>query len=97
MYAPPPPYSIRGTRQGVREGPGSTGRKRDAAGTSRKRDAAGTGPGTGRGRDGRERDGAGDGTGPPPVVPGTGRHPRHAERAWRDVVGLLAECLTLAE
>ncbi|MFF9018482.1 dienelactone hydrolase family protein [Streptomyces sp. NPDC014870] len=27
------------------------------------------------------------------VVPGVGYHARHAERAWRDVVGLLAECL----
>ncbi|GAA1394096.1 dienelactone hydrolase family protein [Kitasatospora putterlickiae] len=27
------------------------------------------------------------------VVPGVAHHPRHAERAWRDVVGLLAECL----
>ncbi|MFH9613739.1 dienelactone hydrolase family protein [Streptomyces pratensis] len=28
-----------------------------------------------------------------PVVPGVGHHPRHAQRAWRDIVGLLAECL----
>ncbi|MGW7514673.1 dienelactone hydrolase family protein [Streptomyces sp. NPDC054796] len=27
------------------------------------------------------------------VRPGVGYHPRHAERAWRDIVGLLAECL----
>lgn len=27
------------------------------------------------------------------VVPGVGYHPRHARRAWRDVVDLLAECL----
>ncbi|MFI8081685.1 dienelactone hydrolase family protein [Kitasatospora sp. NPDC086009] len=27
------------------------------------------------------------------VVPGVGHHPRHARRAWRDIVGLLAECL----
>lgn len=27
------------------------------------------------------------------VVPGVGHHPQHAQRAWRDVVGLLAECL----
>jgi dienelactone hydrolase len=32
-----------------------------------------------------------------PTVPGVGHHPRHAQRAWRDVVGLLAECLPLAE
>ncbi|WP_030549311.1 dienelactone hydrolase family protein [Streptomyces albus] len=31
------------------------------------------------------------------VLPGVGHHPRHAERAWRDVVGLLAECLPVAE
>ncbi|MFB7476727.1 dienelactone hydrolase family protein [Kitasatospora sp. NPDC056184] len=30
------------------------------------------------------------------VVPGVGYHPRHAERAWRDVLGLLAECLPVA-
>ncbi|MEU6488371.1 dienelactone hydrolase family protein [Streptomyces sp. NPDC046887] len=28
-----------------------------------------------------------------PAVSGVGHHPRHAERAWRDVLGLLAECL----
>lgn len=27
------------------------------------------------------------------VLPGVGYHPRHAQRAWRDIVGLLAECL----
>ncbi|MBE1576963.1 dienelactone hydrolase family protein [Amycolatopsis roodepoortensis] len=27
------------------------------------------------------------------VLPGVGYHARHAERAWRDVVGLLDECL----
>jgi dienelactone hydrolase len=32
-----------------------------------------------------------------PVVPGVGYHPRHAQRAWRDVVGLLAECLPVTE
>ncbi|MGW4701219.1 dienelactone hydrolase family protein [Streptomyces sp. NPDC004285] len=32
-----------------------------------------------------------------PMVPGVGYHPRHARRAWRDVVGLLAECLPVAE
>ncbi len=30
-----------------------------------------------------------------PTVPGFGHHPRHARRAWRDVVDLLAECLPL--
>ena len=28
-----------------------------------------------------------------PAVPGVGYHPKHAQRAWRDVVDLLAECL----
>ncbi len=28
-----------------------------------------------------------------PVLPGIGYHPRHAQRAWRDIVDLLAECL----
>lgn len=32
-----------------------------------------------------------------PVVPGVGYHPQHAQRAWHDVVDLLAECLTVAE
>ncbi|NEY36298.1 dienelactone hydrolase family protein [Streptomyces sp. PRKS01-65] len=31
------------------------------------------------------------------VLPGIGYHPRHAQRAWRDVVGLLAECLPVTE
>jgi dienelactone hydrolase len=31
------------------------------------------------------------------VVPGVGHHPLHAQRAWRDIVGLLAECLPVAE
>ncbi|MFB7620087.1 dienelactone hydrolase family protein [Kitasatospora sp. NPDC056181] len=31
------------------------------------------------------------------VVPGVGHHPQHARRAWRDIVGLLAECLPVAE
>lgn len=31
------------------------------------------------------------------VVPGVGYHPRHARRAWRDIVGLLSECLPVAE
>ncbi|MBB3662775.1 dienelactone hydrolase [Prauserella sediminis] len=30
------------------------------------------------------------------VLPGVGHHPLHAERAWRDVVGLLAECLPVS-
>ncbi|MFD8708192.1 dienelactone hydrolase family protein [Kitasatospora sp. NPDC059648] len=30
------------------------------------------------------------------VVPGVAHHPRHAERAWRDVLALLAECLPAA-
>ncbi|WP_369207837.1 dienelactone hydrolase family protein [Streptomyces sp. PU-14G] len=37
----------------------------------------------------------------PPVdhatVPGVGYHPRHARRAWRDVLDLLDECLPIAE
>ncbi|MGW2471691.1 dienelactone hydrolase family protein [Streptomyces sp. NPDC001665] len=37
----------------------------------------------------------------PPVdhtaLPGVGHHPRHAERAWRDVLDLLAECLPVTE
>ncbi|MFB8085794.1 dienelactone hydrolase family protein [Streptomyces sp. NPDC055992] len=32
-----------------------------------------------------------------PTVPGVGYHPRHARRAWGDVVGLLAECVPLTE
>ncbi|MFI0723068.1 dienelactone hydrolase family protein [Streptomyces sp. NPDC021224] len=32
-----------------------------------------------------------------PTVPGVGYHPRHARRAWRDVLDLLAECLTATE
>ncbi|MEV7416077.1 dienelactone hydrolase family protein [Streptomyces sp. NPDC089919] len=31
-----------------------------------------------------------------PTVPGVGHHPRHAQRAWQDIVGLLAECLPVA-
>ncbi|MFT2017591.1 dienelactone hydrolase family protein [Streptomyces sp. 796.1] len=31
------------------------------------------------------------------VLPGVGHHPRHAARAWRDVVNLLAECLPVGE
>jgi dienelactone hydrolase len=37
----------------------------------------------------------------PPVehttVPGVGHHPRHAQRAWHDVLALLSECLPLPE
>ena len=29
--------------------------------------------------------------------PGVGYHPRHAQRAWRDIVDLLAECLPVTE
>ncbi|MEV5336565.1 dienelactone hydrolase family protein [Streptomyces werraensis] len=32
-----------------------------------------------------------------PTVPGVGYHPQHAQRAWRDVVDLLAECLPLTD
>ncbi|NIH84782.1 dienelactone hydrolase family protein [Amycolatopsis granulosa] len=32
-----------------------------------------------------------------PVVPGVGHHPRHAQRAWRDVLDVLAECLPVTE
>ncbi|MCX4539253.1 dienelactone hydrolase family protein [Streptomyces sp. NBC_01565] len=32
-----------------------------------------------------------------PVVPGVGPHPRHAQRAWRDIVDLLDECLPVTE
>ncbi|MFE7532321.1 dienelactone hydrolase family protein [Kitasatospora sp. NPDC057542] len=31
------------------------------------------------------------------VLPGVGHHPLHAERAWRDVLALLAECLPVTE
>ena len=31
------------------------------------------------------------------VLPGVSHHPRQAQRAWRDVVGLLAECLPLPD
>jgi dienelactone hydrolase len=31
------------------------------------------------------------------VVPNVGYHPRHARRAWPDVVDLLAECLPVTE
>ncbi|MFE4638152.1 dienelactone hydrolase family protein [Streptomyces sp. NPDC056773] len=32
-----------------------------------------------------------------PTVPGVGYHSQHAQRAWRDVVNLLTECLPVAE
>ncbi|MFG3379470.1 dienelactone hydrolase family protein [Streptomyces sp. NPDC047999] len=32
-----------------------------------------------------------------PVTPGVGYHPLHAQRAWQDIVDLLAECLPTAE
>ncbi|MEU9988618.1 dienelactone hydrolase family protein [Streptomyces sp. NPDC048045] len=31
------------------------------------------------------------------VLPGVGYHQQHAQRGWRDIVGLFAECLPLAE
>ena len=31
------------------------------------------------------------------LLPGVGYHPRHAQRAWNDIVNLLAECLPLGE
>lgn len=31
------------------------------------------------------------------VLPGVGHHARHAQRAWRDVVDLLSECLPVTE
>ncbi|NSC25668.1 dienelactone hydrolase family protein [Streptomyces albus subsp. chlorinus] len=31
------------------------------------------------------------------VRPGVGYHPRHAQRAWRDIIDLLAECLPATE
>ena len=31
------------------------------------------------------------------LLPGVGYHPRHAQRAWRDVLELLAECLPVSE
>ncbi|MFE7351958.1 dienelactone hydrolase family protein [Streptomyces sp. NPDC057543] len=37
----------------------------------------------------------------PPVdqtlLPGVGHHPQHAQRAWRDIIDLLAECLPVTE
>ncbi|MET8569885.1 dienelactone hydrolase family protein [Streptomyces sp. NPDC004783] len=32
-----------------------------------------------------------------PVLPGVGHHPRHARRAWHDVLALLDECLPVRE
>ncbi|MEU6102012.1 dienelactone hydrolase family protein [Streptomyces flaveolus] len=32
-----------------------------------------------------------------PVLPGVGHHPRHAQRAWRDIVDLLTECVPVTE
>ncbi|GAA3222828.1 dienelactone hydrolase family protein [Pseudonocardia petroleophila] len=37
-----------------------------------------------------------DGTYGQTVLPGVGYHARHAERAWRDVVDLLAECVPVS-
>lgn len=31
------------------------------------------------------------------VLPGVGHHPRHARRAWLDIVGLLTECLPVPD
>ncbi|ARZ69045.1 putative Lactonase NaaC [Streptomyces albireticuli] len=31
------------------------------------------------------------------VLPGVGYHPRHARRAWHDIVGLLTECVPVTE
>jgi len=31
------------------------------------------------------------------LLPGVGHHPRHAERAWRDIVDLLAECVPVPQ
>jgi dienelactone hydrolase len=31
------------------------------------------------------------------LLPGVGHHPRHAQRAWHDIVDLLAECLPVSE
>ncbi|NUS72108.1 MAG: dienelactone hydrolase family protein [Corynebacteriales bacterium] len=32
-----------------------------------------------------------------PVVPGVGYHPLHAERAWRDIIDLLTECVPVTK
>lgn len=37
-----------------------------------------------------------DGTYGQTVLPGVGYHPQHAQRAWRDVVDLLTECIPVA-
>jgi hypothetical protein len=31
------------------------------------------------------------------LLPGVGHHPRHAQRAWRDVLDLLAECVPVSQ
>jgi hypothetical protein len=31
------------------------------------------------------------------LLPGVGYHPRHAQRAWRDIVDLLAECVPITQ
>jgi hypothetical protein len=31
------------------------------------------------------------------LVPGVGYHALHAERAWRDIVNLLAECVPVSQ
>jgi len=31
------------------------------------------------------------------LLPGVGHHPRHAQRAWRDILGLLTECLPVTD
>jgi dienelactone hydrolase len=31
------------------------------------------------------------------LLPGVGHHPRHAQRAWRDIVDLLDECVPVSE
>jgi hypothetical protein len=31
------------------------------------------------------------------LLPGIGYHPRHAQRAWRDIVDLLAECVPITQ
>ncbi|WP_406085924.1 dienelactone hydrolase family protein [Kitasatospora purpeofusca] len=32
-----------------------------------------------------------------PTVPSVGHHPRHAQRAWRDILDLLTECLPMTQ
>lgn len=38
-----------------------------------------------------------DGTYGQELLPGVGYHPQHAQRAWRDIVDLLAECLPVPD